>query len=373
MRLLALVLAVGVPLRAGAFTVASGFTEGCHERITLRAFLDFVVALPLDGVALPAETGDDDETWREVARFFGSEFADLAPILADESDVTDEDRFLLMSLLVGVRSPDTEGHSVLNLEALRRLHSDPDPEGQYAHALRGPADDGPEGAVAAVEGTRARISELLSEALAASLRKGAAQLTLGTFYLDFYGRIEIPVNAAFYSLGRAAHAVQDSFSHSVRDEATGYRELVAVLNYIDAIGTNFEEERDGLAHSDSMDDCTAAPGEAGGTVDAAVAATIDLYATLRALRSGLEPHALDAFLGRWFVFREGCTLSDGFCGNTRWVEVLREHQTQPYLEAIFACEARSRPASPAWMVLSVFGGLWMRWARGGHRLRRAPP
>mgnify|MGYP001615750467 FL=1 len=362
-------LALAGALPARAFTVASGFTEGCHERITLRAYLDFVVALPLEGVAIPAADDDEeeDETWREVAAYFAEQFPDLQTVLAEQADVTDADRFLIMSLLVGVRSPDTEGHSTLNLAQLRQLHSDPDPVGQYAHALRGPDDDGLEGAEIAAAGTRTRITELLQEAVTASFAVGANQLTLGTFYLDFYGRVELPVNAAYYALGRAAHAVQDSFAHNLRDEAGGYREILAILNYVEAIGGDHDEARDGIAHSDSMDDCMAEPGEPGGTVDAAVAATVDLFITLRALRSGLDPAAVDAFLARWFVYRPGCTVADGFCGNQRWLDVLREHQTGPYLESIFGCAASpGTPGDPGALIVLVM----LPWL-GSRRLVRA--
>lgn len=62
-------------------------------------------------------------------------------------------------------APDTEGHSVLNLENARELHTDPNPEGQYAHALRALDDDWDTADQSAVEGTRSAIRRELSEAL----------------------------------------------------------------------------------------------------------------------------------------------------------------------------------------------------------------
>ena len=70
-------------------------------------------------------------------------------------------KLVLVSLLIGVRSPDTEGHAVTNFSSLREIHADPNAEGQYAHALRGPNDDGTKGDENAVLGTREAIIQLI--------------------------------------------------------------------------------------------------------------------------------------------------------------------------------------------------------------------
>jgi len=347
---------------ASAFSIASGFSTGCHERITLDAFEAFLLDVPPQGVPVP-----DSETWRELAFFFRDAF-DLAGTPQDPMEMDDAKRFMFVSLLVGVRSPDTEGHSVLNLSELRRLHSDPSPEGQYAHALRAPADDHAGGNGIAVEGTRQRIAGLLYEAYrAVDPNLDDVEVGEADFYLDFYGKIKVDVWLPHYYVGQAVHAMQDSFSHTIRndtrDELTHLRQIVHVMNYVDAITYEHDEERDGLAHSDSMDDCTHAtvnpgdPDEARwSTRTAARDATIDVFYTARALFEGHEPHpfvpgkttVVDSLLDKWVTLKDDC--DDKFCGNDKWVDVAREKPTKAYAEAIFGCSASPRPIRGAWAI-----------------------
>jgi hypothetical protein len=360
---LALLATLLIPPSASAYTIASGFSTGCHERITLDAFDAFFLEQPTNGI--PVGGG---ETWRELVLFFRDTFPELVGTEIDPQKLDEAQRFMLVSLLVGVRSPDTDGHSVLNLENLRLLHSDPSPEGQYAHALRGPADDATAGNAAVVEGTRRIIEALVLEAvdLENPLRESEL-IQLQGFYLDFYGIIQTEVYMPMYLLGRAAHALQDSFSHAIRDDSpesraagTEFRQIVHVLNYVEAIGADFEETRDGLAHSDSMDDCTGEPGEEGGTVDAASQATFDLFFAYRAMRKGLDAGALKAASDKWLTLREGCDATDGFCDNTHWLEVVREAQTQPYFDAIFGCST-ARTAKPSGGAPLLWLALLMGW------------
>jgi hypothetical protein len=367
--LAAALIAVAGPARA--FSIASGFTEGCHESITLRAYDDFLVELPLDGLPIPEE----DALWREVAAFLRDELGDgFGGDALNEEELTDAEEFALVSLLIGVRAPDTDGHSVLNLESLRELHSDPSPEGQYAHALRAPADDHSDGDAAAIEGTRERIRALFGEMQLEMSRPAEEQIGEGQFYLDFYGRFGVKVLQPMYLLGQAAHTVQDSFSHAMRDEADGLRVVVEVLNYADAISSHFSESRDGLAHSDGMDDCLGAPGAADGTAQAAVEATIDLFIAARAVLLDQDAAALEAFLDRWITLRPGCDADNVYCGNERWLEVVRTEQTRPYLEAIFGCGAGARPVGCGWLLWVGLLALALRAGAGtaGRARPRSP-
>lgn len=358
--------------QASAFSISSGFSNGCHEQITLRAYADFLLQLPLDDVVVP-----DDEIWREVSAFLGDTFSDELEGALDDN-VNDIDRFLLTSLIIGVRSPDTEGHSILNLSKLRELHSDPSPEGQYAHALRGPDDDDVAGNAVAIEGTRTRIRSLIAKAIELRKKPASEQVISGRFYLDFYGIFDVPVNGPMFYLGQAVHAMQDSFSHAIRAEDEGFRRIVHVMNYVDAIGSEHVEGRDGLAHSDSMDDCTGEPGDAGGTVDAAVRATVDVFIAARAVFTGQDVGATEAMLDKWLTLKPDCELDDGFCGNTRWVEVARIKQTKPYFEAIFGCSAAPRATgwgAPAALLLVLMMGLALRgrWSASWRPPRRRAP
>ena len=159
-----------------------------------------------------------------------------------------------------------------------------------------------------------------------------------------------------YFLGRAAHALQDSFAHMIRSEQDDMRKVVHVLNYVDAIGTNFNEDRDGLAHSDSMDDCETNPGK---NVEAAADATIELFYAWRGERTGLAPGAVVRVLDRWVTLKPGCTKENNFCENPDWLALVREHQTKPYLEAMLGCSATPRgngsPALLLALLLVVLG------------------
>lgn len=363
-RAITAVVVVGVLVSAPAahgFTIASGFTEACHESITMDGFDDFLLEVPTGGIVVP-----EGSTWREVALFL--EDLPLIGTAIDVDQLSDAQRFMFISLIVGVRSPDTEGHSILNFAALRQLHSDPDAKGQYLHALRAPADDLQEGDEYAVQGTRVSIRESVAIAREYYERTAHEQVIVGQFYLDFYGRIDVEVWAPMYYLGRAAHALQDSFSHTIRSEEDALQKIVHVLNYVDAIGTDFDEDRDGLAHSDSMDDCVL---NADGTSAAARVATLDLFYASRAVFSGLDEQAVETVLDKWVTLKGGCNKANTFCGNDHWLSIVREKQTKPYLEAIFGCSASDRPGRGLGELFVVFG-LLVLVGRLARRLSRTP-
>ena len=357
----ALVLALGAPLEARAWTVASGFTHGCHEEITWSAFHDFLYYLPPEGVPV-----SDGTIWRELAVFL----LDEAPIAIDPDTLDDADRFFLVSLIVGVRSPDTDGHSIINLGELRKLHSDPTDEGQYAHALRGKGDDLAAGNAIAVAGLQARIADLLRKANDAINLPNDEQIILGRFYLDFYGEIEVQVWAPMYYIGQAAHALQDSFSHTIRDDADGLRTIVHVMNYVDAIGSNFEEDVSGLAHSDSMDDCLDPATD--DTFAAAIEATIDLFYIARAIWTDTEPDAVENLFDKWVLLREGCGPENDYCDNSRWLEQTQKKQTKAYFKQIVDCRQGAGPIESGTLALLVLialagGAALSRRRRGAPR------
>ena len=346
---------------ASAFTVSSGFTRGCHEEITWAAFQGFLLELPVMGIPV-----SEDAVWRELANFLLEE----GPVDPDTVDETK--RFFLVSLIVGVRSPDTDGHSVTNLAQLRQLHSDPSPVGQYAHSLRGKDDDDAEGNKRAIQG----IEDLIADELRRSdeyLRKPPdEQIILGSFYLDYYGRIDVDVWGPMYHLGRAAHALQDSFAHTIRSDADNLRKITHILNYLEAIGSDFDENRDGLAHSDSMDDCSDADTE--DTFNAAVEATVDLFYVARERWNATDPNALDHLVDKWLTLKPDCTLENSFCDNARWLTQVRKKQTGPYFKAIFGCQISEGTSSstPLWLVMGllIVLGLFRRRQRfDPHQMR----
>ncbi len=314
-----------------AFSISSGVTPGCHERITINAFREFVLDLPVDYITVP-----ESETWRDLAVYL----VDLAGL--GEYAISDAHRFMLLSLMIGVRSPDTDGHSVFDLVSLRKLHSDPDDEGQYAHALRGLGDDGWDGNVAAHEGVRKVIWDRMESANTLIRKASFEQNTTGTIYLDFYGRITVPVYGPAFYLGQAAHALQDSFAHTLRSE--NYRTILHFMNYVEAISDHHHEERDGMAHSDSMDACDTGGPE---RMDSATMATIDLLVAARERFSDKDPQAVVHVLDKWIVLQEDtrCELDNQYC-DAPMLSHAREKQTAPYLESIVGCSIRGGAGQP---------------------------
>lgn len=359
--ILGTLLALGcVPARA--FTISTGGTPGCHETITAQAFQAFLLDLPLGNLVPP-----EDDVWRDLADFTLQQFN------VDPRRLTEAQKFLLVSLIVGVRSPDTDGHSVSNLENLRRLHADRSPEGQYLHALRAVDDDGRPGDAAAVEGTRAAVRAAFAEVARLSPTISEANVSeapylRAPFYLDFYGRFEVTVLASAYHLGRAAHVLQDSFAHTIRAEAYDLRKIATVFNYIEAITYDFDRGRDGRPHSDSMDDCT----ESTALADAASRATVDLFLAAREVLLGRDPEAVEHVLDRWLTFAPECDAANGYCGSQRWVELAEDAETEPYIEAMFDCASApsgdGRAPGAPW--LGLVGLWWLR--RRWPRRRRVP-
>ena len=153
--------------------------------------------------------------------------------------------------MVGIRLPDTGGHSVANLDDPRREQIDPSPDSQHLHCLRAPAEDGFAGDTSVLRGSEALMRQELSDA---AMALGNGQLhTSAPLYLDFYGQLEVEVDEASYLIGRAMHTLQDCYAHTLR--SADARTVYSVLNYVEAVAGNLDEARDGMAHSDTLDDC----------------------------------------------------------------------------------------------------------------------
>jgi hypothetical protein len=371
---------------AGAFTIASGFSQSCHERLGLAAMAVVIEDLPLDGLVVPS-----DGLWRDVA-------AELAPLILDGAGLaaattfTDAQKFLLFSLVVGIRSPDTGGHSVANLDDLRREQIDPSPDAQHLHCLRAPAEDGFAGDTSVLRGSEALIRQALSEA-AVALANGHVQ-TSAPLYLDFYGQLDVEVDMASYLIGRAMHTLQDCYAHTLR--SADARTVYTVLNYIDAVDGNLVEARDGMAHSDTLDDCenpALAP-----LVTRATAVSAALATATVALATSADATLLDAGFGacaagetetstcEWMSYNPACqpdaqppdvaaccSATNAYCGSP-FLTVAREKPTQPYVKEVLSCAASARGAQPAalsWPALAALAVL-LCWLRRRRRPRPHP-
>ena len=339
-----------------AYTIQSGLTEGCHERITAEAFVTF-----LDDPAWAEVVVPEDNTWRKLARPLNQWLLDEALI---QEDLSEPELFVLFSLVVGVRDPDTNGRSSSDLVTQRIIHANPRPEAQYVHALRAPQDDEPDGSQAAVTGTRAVMRQSFADAVAAWREPSEAQISTAPITLDFYDLFRVDVWQPAFLLGKTAHALQDSFAHTIRSDATELRTIVHVLNYVDAIYKDFNESRDGIAHSRHLDKCDAA--DVGTLRQAADLAMQDLLAAFLQTRAG-DSTALDDLFDDWLTLEEGCNVENDFCGNASEVATARQDPTDPILPEWMTCSARVEAVPGTWETVA---GMFLVLALATRRSRR---
>ncbi len=304
MNRLAAMLAAVLAFPASAFSIATAFSSPCHEPLTAAAFSRSRAAFPADQIP-PPPTALEQKLSEDFAKNYGP--ADTPP----------EYLFAQMSLIMGVRAPDTDGHSLLDLDNTRILHTVP--HDQYAHALRGAEDDGEAGNTQVAIGTRETIHQLMTQARDALGKPRDEQYETVTYDIDGYGLLDVQVWAPAYYAGRAAHALQDSFSHSLRVD--DFHRVAHFFNYADAITPRYEEARDGFRHSGSMDRCGH---ETEPVTNAATDATAALLLAINS-RS-----ALDAMLDDWFDVAPGCTIDNAYC-DSPWLELASEDVTEPYL------------------------------------------
>lgn len=317
-------------LRAWGYSIGTAFSEPCHERLTAEAF---------DAVRSQLEF-TEGATLRQ-------------PALEQTYGVTpgsEPERFALMSLLIGVHAPDTEGRSLLELENTRLIHVAP--FDQYGHALRNADDDGVDGELRALDGIRARLRALLAEVRVELARQPAEQRRRVPYYFDGYGLLEIEVWSPAYVLGRAVHLMQDAFSHALRsDDLHRIRHL---LNYADAITPRYDERRDGLRHASSLDAC----GEetAPLTMAARTASAELIIDVLGAQGDG------DAEIARWLEQETGCDFDDAYC-DSPWAIVARRDPTVPLLGCSTSGDGVNLLIA-AWLALRSYRGTRPRGSRG---------
>lgn len=316
-------LAATTPARA--FSTASAFSDPCHETITIAAFEEAAPVLPIDSIELP-----ERETWDRAA---GVVFEAVGEV----ETANEHERFFFFSLFLGVRAPDTEGSSGTNIQTLRGIHAHP--EGQYDHCLRATEDDGAPGDASAHQACLAGIRAQLERARDALDAEEGGAILLVPFTLDHYGKFDVPVWGPAYHIGRALHAVQDSFTHTVRsDDLTT---IYHVANFIEAVDGTLEERRDGLAHSTYADRCGEESSE---VVRASREASADLLRATGAFLDGTGDGdgAVESFLATWMPFQEGCGVDRGFCGS-QWEDRARREPTTAYLGCAVSGPIGGRP------------------------------
>lgn len=338
-RLAPVILLVFMVHDARAFSVSTGFTDPCHERFAMAAISQARVIVPLE--LIPEPPGGTWET------FFNHLFEDLAYV----SQGRRED-FFFFSIMAGVRANDTDGHSTLNLNALRTLHVHP--ELQYEHFLRAQGDDYEEGNTVAIENGRRQLLDFFAEIQRYLLMDPRDQIITVIVTVDFHGEVDVDAWAPAFYLGKALHTMADSFSHTIRTDDMS--KIIHVLNYAEAVSGKWEEERDGLRHSNSMDECTEAMGP---VLEGVLQASVDLVFAAMAVMEGEDDDLLgvQAVMDKWLTFEPGCNMQNNYC-DSQWAQRAKDNPTLPYVESIFGCSCSTDAGAPAlfliFLLLVVF-------------------
>ncbi len=301
MALLALNLYLGST--ALAFSIRSGVTDLCHETITGEGW--FQARCP-DKRCLELS-----EPWTRFmpASLPGNPVRELMAS-ANRGEADWRIQLANYSLVVGVRFNDLHGHGASEILQLREIHGSA--SGQNEHCLRSKEQDGPDGDRAALNSCRDYIQSELALAEEHFRASSDARLESVPVFIEYYGQVKVEVSGGFFHLGRALHAVQDSFSHSLRSEDLSV--ILSVANYIECTANDFEELRDGPCHSRATDTCR---GEAAPLREAAIAGSKALLEGFaRQLDSG-DTAGSQAALDQILAYRPGCTLDNQYC-NTPW-------------------------------------------------------
>ncbi len=277
---------------AAAFTFETTATRGCHEELTL--FAADHAPWP-SGRAPPQVTREDRSLARNVP------FSVRAEV----------DRWTL-SMLIGVRDNDTGGFALTDLPELAGVHNGSDL--QDAHCLRSPSQDYEGGDTSALEACRAFIQGEIDKAVGPGLHP------------DFEATIDVPVELRFqranvkvsryaFHLGRALHALQDSYSHSYRKEAGGV--VVAVLNYVEpTLAAGFDVLRDGPPHLGVLDRCDGKTSFDRRRLDSTRASSVALLEAVAAPAASREERRarIDAVLQAALQYGPGCDSENQWCG-----------------------------------------------------------
>src|SRR5687767_1474229 len=226
----ALALAL-VTLAAGP---ASAFVKDCHTTITTDVLTR--ASWPL-GREPPPLTGDHVHLVNELS-------VDVAP---------EAQNLWALAVLVGNQYTDQGPYRRDDIASVAQYNALP--ELQREHCIRRAEDDGPDGDAGALAACKAFILEELELALGPGEEPDLDVTEVVELYLVFRGSADVPLPRFSFHLGRGLHALQDSFTHTFR--SADKRRVLSVLNWVDWIGKDYDEARDGFQHLTELDRCGA--------------------------------------------------------------------------------------------------------------------
>ncbi len=322
---------------AGAWSVGSAFSDFCHERMAMKAFFgDSPLPDKSYEVSVP-----QDQAWVKIAHYLETKL---------NLDLRDDlDRMALISLFIGERWPDQAGFAIFDIKSLRQVHLSE--REQYEHSLRSPKDDHEKGEQWAIVKTRLFILKLVQDSYEAYHSKDKdVRVQEVDFYLEHYGQIKVKVWMPLFLLGRAAHTLQDSFSHTYRSDDCST--IYAVGNYIDGISADYDEARDGPKHSDYLDMCQEP--EVKPLADAATRATRELMGAVAIYWKTKDSKMLEAVLKKWTQYKSGCGYANNYCGS-KWATLAKRGESS----APLSCAAVGA-SSAAWWCIAVVLLAWIR-------------
>lgn len=289
-------LALSFTTPASAYTYQSAVSKGCHERIATEAIRALRTAMQTPSVTPSA----NDRALIHDLPF------DLDP---DVRDLTGA------SLAVGVRDNDLHGNGPNELDAIAQLHGNPNL--QREHCLRGTLEDEPNGTSQAIEDCKAFIREKVAAALEGLDQNGkpdASRTMKLEVALMFRGHTAVELPIYWIEIGRALHAMEDSFTHTYRSQ--DHTHIRVTMNYSDYVNAEFKEERDGPPHRSEMDECEDLDDYRAKNLTLAKQASFDI------LRLSVDPGlptreskmaALEETLHRYLDYEPGCTSGNAWC------------------------------------------------------------
>jgi len=303
---------------------ARAFVTPCHQGITTDALARS--GWPLSATSPPL-TGDDALLLQELP-------ISVAPSARN---------LWALGVLVGNLWVDLGPDAPEDVAALAQLAAVPDL--QRTHCLRASTDDGDAGNASAVANCRAYILEQVGLALGDGDVPDLMATESVRLHLEFRGPADVPLPRYAFHMGCATHALEDGFSHVFR--SADEHQVKTVLNWVDWVGDNYDEARDGFQHLYALDQCGPTQPDSDTAYDrvaAAKQAAAELLAAVASDDGGRAGRLARAslVLDSWFGIQPGCEQANGWC------DAPQRFQTSA---AGCTVDAGSRSSRPAEIVL----------------------
>jgi hypothetical protein len=332
----ALLAVAAISRTAHAWAIGSQINDkGCHEPITAQALREVRAKFDTAPVVAPSR---DEAAMIDTALF--SPPNDMAGDLAG------------MTLLFAVRDSDLKGINPLSSLDLVQVHGDP--ETQDEHCIRGPVDDDAAGDAAALAACRQFIAQSVAEALDgldATGKVDAMRRMPLELYVGVRGHIEPQLPVFWVKMGAALHALEDGFPHTYR--TPDGMKVTVVLNWIDLVGDDFQEPRDGPGHRAELDRCW-------DDKDPTIRRNYELatQAATELLSVALDPgmtreqklKEVDMVTAKYLGYQPGCSFDNQWCA-----------PAEASVTNSLACNAGG--SALGWTALAVVGALLVRRRR----------